>query len=212
MPSTPDDPPREIDLAAAAGTIGGLPVAPGDHICAFYRGTAERDSLILPFLREGVRAGHKCICITSPTDHARIASTVLAGPGPVPGRLQLEDFDTTYLRSGSFLGEEMLAYWQEWAEQTFDREGWEFARGVTDMSWAESIVAEPAFNDFLSYELRATRLARSYPQVALCLYDLDRFGGNVIIPVMKVHPKVLFGGILVDNPYFLEPDDALAGG
>ena len=41
----------------------------------------------------------------------------------------------------------------------------------------------------------------------VCLYDLDKFRGNVIIPALKVHPKVFFGGMLLENPYYVDPDD-----
>jgi hypothetical protein len=190
-------------------TINGAPASAGDHICVFYRGRAERDRLIVPFLQEGLRAGHKCICIMPPADHDRISTLLMGNPDdPMDAELlQMERFDTTYLRSGSFLGEQMLAYWRDWAEQTFVREGRKFARGVSDMSWAFGLESGEMLDDFIRYETAATRFARSFPQVALCLYDLDLFGGDVIIPVLRVHPKVLFSGILVDNPYFVDPDE-----
>jgi len=125
------------------------------------------------------------------------------------------DFESTYLRSGAFAGDNMLLFWKEWSHQTFEEEGWDFARGAMDMSWAETIASSrPVLDDFLDYEMQATRFARTYPQVALCIYDLEVFGGNVIFPVMKMHPKVLFSGILLDNPYYLDPDEvevAVAG-
>jgi hypothetical protein len=46
--------------------------------------------------------------------------------------------------------------------------------------------------------------------VFLCLYELDRFGGDVLVDVLKTHPKVLFGGMILDNPYYLAPDEFLA--
>lgn len=48
---------------------------------------------------------------------------------------------------------------------------------------------------------------RAYSAVALCLYDIDRFGGNVNIPALRVHPKMLFAGMLLENPYFVDPDE-----
>ena len=42
-------------------------------------------------------------------------------------------------------------------------------------------------------------------------YHLELFGGNLIFPVMKVHPKVLFSGILLENPYYLDPDEVPVG-
>ena len=35
----------------------------GTHICAFFSGPAERDDVVMPFLADGIRAGHKCICV-----------------------------------------------------------------------------------------------------------------------------------------------------
>ena len=75
------------------------------------------------------------------------------------------------------------------------------------MSWAQNVITGPLIDDFMGYEVQATRYARAYPQVALCLYDLDKFRGDVIIPALKVHPKVFFGGMLLENPYFVDPDE-----
>ena len=43
----------------------------------------------------------------------------------------------------------------------------------------------------------------------LCLYDLDRFSGEVVVNIVKTHPQVLIQGILVENPYYLGPDEFL---
>jgi hypothetical protein len=49
-----------------------------------------------------------------------------------------------------------------------------------------------------------------YPQVILCLYDVDRFGGEIISNIIKLHPRVLVSGMIVDNPFYLTPDEMLA--
>jgi hypothetical protein len=49
-----------------------------------------------------------------------------------------------------------------------------------------------------------------FPQVNLCLYDLTRCSGELIMDVLKTHPKVLLGGMIIDNPYYLEPDEFAA--
>jgi hypothetical protein len=35
----------------------------GSHICAFYSGSAGRDEVVLPFLAESLRTGHKCLAV-----------------------------------------------------------------------------------------------------------------------------------------------------
>ena len=44
-------------------TIMNRSVPSGTHICAFCRGPAGRDEVVMPFLADGIRAGQKCICV-----------------------------------------------------------------------------------------------------------------------------------------------------
>ena len=41
----------------------------------------------------------------------------------------------------------------------------------------------------------------------MCMYDLERFGGGVVVDLLKTHPKLLLGGVLIDNPHALTPDE-----
>ncbi len=41
--------------------ILGLSVPSGTHICTFFRGPAERDEIVVPYLAEGLRAKDKCL-------------------------------------------------------------------------------------------------------------------------------------------------------
>lgn len=189
-------------------TINGLSAQTGDHICAFYRGREERDRLLVPYLQEGLRDGDVCICITGGTDRRRLERSLLDGwDDAQPDLLRMSDAEDTYLAGGSFSADRMLTFWGEAARTTFDEQGHSFARAASDMSWAENVLTGPLIDDFMGYEVQATRYARAYPQVALCLYDLDKFRGDVIIPALKVHPKVFFGGMLLENPYYIDPDE-----
>src|ERR1700733_7057961 len=51
-------------MESTAMGLPGVSFTPGLHICAFYRGATQRDELLLPYLREGLAAGDKCICVT----------------------------------------------------------------------------------------------------------------------------------------------------
>jgi len=41
----------------------------------------------------------------------------------------------------------------------------------------------------------------------ICVYDLMRFSGEVIVDVMRTHPLTLIDGILYENPYFVPPEE-----
>ena len=61
----------------------------------------------------------------------------------------------------------------------------------------------------LALESEMNRYMPLYPQVILCLYDLERFGGGVVVDLLKTHPRILMGGMVIENPYCLTPDELL---
>lgn len=48
--------------------IAGLSVPQGTHLCGFFRGGEKRGQIVLPFLREGLRSGDKCLYAVVATD------------------------------------------------------------------------------------------------------------------------------------------------
>ena len=114
----------------------------------------------------------------------------------------------TYLADGGFLPERMLKFWETKARQSPGPDGPVPARNIGDMSWAhrdESVVSV-----LMGYESELNRIMSNFPQVNLCLYDLTRCSGDLIMDVLKTHPKALLGGMVIDNPYYLDPDEFLA--
>jgi hypothetical protein len=197
------------------GTVGlgipGVQLAPGDHVCAFYPSLADRDEILIPYLREGLAAGDKCICVVDATD----PETVLAAVGAeedLGSRLEGHQLDVqrsqdTYLRGGAFSTSAMLDFWDRAVSGAVEG-GFTFTRAAGEMTWA--LKQMPGVDELVGYEARLNRFLPRYPQVILCLYELDRFSGEVLVDVLKTHPKVLLGGMVLDNPYYLEPDEFLA--
>ena len=197
----------------ATHEVLGVRWTPGDHICGFYRKPAERDNILVPFLADGLAAGDKCTCVVdscTPDDVlARLAEQVEVGPYVAGRQLEVLDSYGTYLADGGFLPERMLKFWEAKARQGPCGDGAGFARNVGDMSWAHR--DERCVGDLIGYESELNRIMSDFPQVNLCLYDLSRCSGELIMDVLKTHPKVLLGGMVIDNPYYLEPDEFLAG-
>ncbi len=97
--------------------VPGVQIAPGDHICAFYPSLADRDEILVPYLREGLKTGDKCVCVVDASDPEYILAELGADVdlGPYLGRHQLEvqRSDETYLRDGGFSTEGMLEFWNQ---------------------------------------------------------------------------------------------------
>ena len=103
----------------------------------------------------------------------------------------------------------MLTFWTESMVKA-EVEGYSFCRLVGEMTWA--LRDAPGVEHLVSYESELNRVTPGYPVVVLCLYDLDRFSGEVVVNIVKTHPQVLIQGILVENPYYLGPDEFLSSG
>ena len=203
---SPPELPRPAPGVGPVAALGGAPLAVHDHLCAFYRGRAERDRLVLDYLQEGLRAGNTCLYVAAEGDRDAVR-TALASDDPDVGRgvLEVREPSSTYLRSGTFSPDGMLELIDDWSREVFDRDDCSFARVAGDMGWAAPLVGERFVRSLAHYEARVTRWTRAYPQVAVCLYDLDLFGGDVIIAMIHSHPQVWLHGVVVDNPYFWGP-------
>lgn len=190
---------------------GGVEVGPGDHIGALYLGDAERDALLLPYLQTGLDRGEKCIAVLDSMtpaeivvglgDGARVAGFVTSG------QLELRTANETYLRSGAFSGPDMIAYW-DGAVGSAVGGGFPFARAAGEVPWGMLKLAER--DEFLRYEVELGRFTPRYPQAILCLYDLARLGGGVVVDLIRTHRRLFLGGLVLQDPKALPPDDGPA--
>jgi len=204
-----------MSMTTSPITMGrpGVAMAPGDHICAFYRGPAQRDEVLLPYLREGILAGDKVICVMDDPDVEQVTkplSLVLDVEASLSsGQLDLLRSDSAYIPDGTFCLDRMLDFWEAGVGGAVRRSGYSFVRAVGEMTWALRDL--PGVGDLVRYEARLNRFLPRYPQVILCLYDLERFtDGQVLMELLRTHPKVLMSGQLLENPWYVEPDDGYA--
>jgi hypothetical protein len=190
--------------------IPGLEMQAGDHVCAFYRGS-ERDELLIPYLEAGLRTGDKCICVVDTSRPETLLAALdepLVAEGMQRHQLALLSSKAAYLLGGEFVPERMLRFWDDNVRSALAEEGYSFVRSVGEMTWA--LCEARGVDRLVPYESELNRFLPRYPQVILCLYDVERFSGDIILDMLKTHPKVLLNGMVLDNPYYLEPDEFLA--
>jgi hypothetical protein len=63
--------------------------------------------------------------------------------------------------------------------------------------------------DLLEFESRVNYLAAKYDDALCCIYDLTRFGANIVMNSLRTHSMVIIGGVLQENPFFVLPDEFL---
>jgi len=190
----------------------GMSVSVGDHVCAFYRTSVGRDEILVPYLQAGMERGDKCIAVLDQVDPGDIRSKIEAESYSATthpdDQLEILCSEDSYLRGGNFSKLAMLDFWDTAVGDSIKERKYQFVRSVGEMTWALRQV--PGVEYLLEYEAELNTFLPKYPQVILCLYDLDQFDGRVVVDLLRTHPKILLCGTLLDNPYYLEPREFLA--
>ncbi|HTZ15741.1 MAG TPA: MEDS domain-containing protein [Mycobacterium sp.] len=192
--------------------VSGVEAQVGDHICGLYSGHAQRDQVVIPFLEAGLTAGDKCICVVDETDPAKIfkklGHSVETSASATAKQLEVIRAADLYLRSGRFSADEIIGAWKAAISDAMYDGRFDLVRAVETWSRREVV---PDMHELLLLESEMNRYLPLYPQVIVCLYDIDRFGAEIIVSLLKTHPRMLIGGMLVENPYYVTPDELLAG-
>jgi hypothetical protein len=48
-----------------------------------------------------------------------------------------------------------------------------------------------------------------YDGALCCIYDLTRFGANIVMNSLRTHSMLIIGGVLQENPFFVPADEIL---
>jgi hypothetical protein len=161
--------------------VPGMVFQPGDHVCAMFMGSRQRDEFLLPFLRSGLIAGDKCLCVIDSSDPRSTVEALRGG---------LREIDV----------EDCLA-----AGQVLATGHYRFARAAGEMP--ELLRKVPGgLEAFIDYEAELNLFTMRHPQLVLvCMYDLDLFGGGIVLDLVRTHSRLLLGGLVLDNPHFRPP-------
>jgi hypothetical protein len=183
----------------------------GMHICTFFRTSAEKYHVLMPFIREGMEQGDRAFHIVNPSlrsDHnRRIAEAGIdTARAEVEGRLEIIGWDEAYVRGGSFSVTAMLSLLPALLNDGRTR-GFPITRFIADMAWA---LTDPgAVDRLLEYECRVNLALPKAGDIVICAYDLDKFGASIVIDALRTHPIVLIGGIVQRNPFYVPPEALL---
>ncbi len=189
--------------------LPGVPLRAGDHLCACHVGDGERDAVLLPFVEAALRDGDRCVVAAAePAGVLTRLDPALDPPGCLAGRqLVLREAATTHLRAGRFRPDRSAEFWEEQAAAA-GRDGYELARLVDETAWLGA--ADVDRRTVVEYEAWAHRFAAAHRVVLLSLYDLGRLGAGILIDLVATRPRLLLGGVLLENPHHLTAGE-LAG-
>jgi len=193
--------------------ITALQAEPGDHLCGLYADTTQRDQVLIPFLRAGLRNGDKCICVVDGLEPLDVSRALRdhdgAGDELQPWddkQLDIIRSADMYLRSGDFSAPEVISTWKSAISEVMYDARYDLVRAIEVWSLRDVV---PDTRELLVLESEMNRYLPLFPQVIICLYDVSRFGGGIVVDLLRTHPRVLVGTMVMENPYCLSPDELL---
>ncbi|HET9426290.1 MAG TPA: MEDS domain-containing protein [Gemmatimonadaceae bacterium] len=173
------------------------------HVCAFFNSREEEYAALLPYLRQGIDAGEEVVSVIDASrveDHrTRLRSAGLAPDAP---GFSVSTSEETYLAAGRFDMERM---------EGFVRGALESARGrgccVRTAGWMDWVHREaPGTDRAMEYEARMNLLVPEFDCTFLCIYDMSKLSGNMVVDIMTVHPWVILNGRIRENSFYVPPE------
>lgn len=191
--------------------LAGRTLKENRHICAFFRSREEQNQVMMPFFKEGYERGEKLFHIVDARQRGEHMAACRACGIDVEsaertGQLEVLGWEDAYLKDGYFDGDRMVRILEEVLQE--NRRKFGMVRLMGNMEWALETL--PGVTDIVEYESKLNYVLPRYEEPVICVYDLNKHGGAVVMDILRTHPMVLIGGVLQENPMYVHPDDFLA--
>lgn len=177
------------------------------HVCAFFYSREEQNRILMPFFKEGIDRGEKVFHIVDPRlrdEHLRACRDygIDVDATSASGQLEVRRWEDAYLQDGCFEGDRMIRILEDVFETNRSKYGQ--TRLMGNMEWALETL--PGVTDIVEYETKLNYVLPRYSDPVVCVYDLNRHSGSVVMDILRTHPLVIIGGVLQENPAYVAPD------
>jgi hypothetical protein len=181
------------------------------HICAFFNGMDEHYRVLESFITDGFDRGDRAFHLVDPKrreDHLkRLADAgVDVDEAIASGQLEVHPWEDGPLHGERFDQDTWLAGFEE-VLQSGPGSAYAKTRFLAQMEWA--LVDLPGIEDMIEFETRVNYVVPKYDHTVICAYDLSKFGAGTLMYALRTHPAVIIGGLLQENPFYVDPDRLL---
>jgi len=179
----------------------------GTHMCLIYKDDEEREKIISQYLLTGLLNYEKVSYFAFKARSEEIIES-LKNAGVVVNEQNLDVLNAqeTYCPNGKFVPEEMLETLRQFYNTSIEK-GYKSCRVSGEMHWALQQIS--GSERLMEYEALVNNVLVTHPVTAICQYDARKFSGELIIDCLKVHPYMIINGQVIENPYFMSPEEFL---
>ncbi len=184
----------------------------GIHIAGLYETEEERDEILTGFLSVGITAGDMQLYCPVEQTEEELAEKIEKVCPSCKSRLKDHEYflassaKDLYYPDGVFSPFAMDEGLGDFYKDS-QKNGKRNIRAAAEMAWA--LEAIPGIEHLMAYEARLNYFIPGKPWISICLYNTSKFSGSIIMNVLKTHPYTITGGVLMQNPFFEDPEEWL---
>jgi hypothetical protein len=191
-------------------TLAGRSLERPGHICAFFDSRDQQYDVLTPYYQEGLDDGEEVVTIVDAHEHDAHCNHMRARGFPVDeamnaGVLKVLTAENTYTADGRFDAQRMYDLLQG-ALADAKRNG-RRVRTSGVMDW--SARGAPGTEQLMDYESRVNVLVPIYDCTLLCVYDVSKISGQMMMDILATHPYVVHRRRVLHNPYYVQPIEML---
>ncbi len=185
----------------------------GLHMCGLYESDQERDEIIFGYLRQGYLEGDlQLYCPVERSQEEFYRDFGAYCPECCshlhdPAHFNLLSARDLYYPEGVFdprhMDRALNDYYQ--GSQAGGRRN---IRATAEMVWA--LEAIPGVEHLMAYEARLNYFIPGKPWISICMYNINKVSGAMVVNVLQTHPFTINGGVITQNPFYVHPDQWLA--
>lgn len=181
----------------------------GQHLCQIYETEDEHRLVMTSFLRRGLLRNEKILYIVDTHNAETILDyleqeKVRTKPFIDSGQLLILTRDESYLKDGVFVPEQVISMLRSETEKAI-KDGFSALRITGEMSWA--LRGLPGSERLIEYESMLNDFFPESKALAICQYDQTKFEPEILINVIRAHPRIVIGTEVCDNFYYIPPKE-----
>jgi hypothetical protein len=179
----------------------------GTHLCIIFSSEEERRESLLKFLLSGLQSNERSACFSEKVTEDELRkffkeNSINYDERKEKNEILLSGTGDVYFSEGRFDPDRMINLLKNYYDET-QKLGLD-ARVIGEM--LPEVQTIPGGDRLTEYESKVNLLVKTHPITSVCQYDANVFDGATIMEVLKVHPKMLVNGAVVQNPFFIEPE------
>ena len=184
----------------------------GDHLCCLYNTDEELRKVVVPFLKSGVEKHNKIIYLTDTYSSEQIRNNLSAEGVAINSYINTGQFrfltaEVSYLQDETFNPDSMITLLKDETARAV-AEGYSALQVTGVTSWIIHNSISP--QKLIEYETKLNDFFSESPCIGICQYDLRVFPPDIILNLLRTHPKCIIQTQVYRNTYYIPVKDMLS--